>query len=67
MEKQDCLHCHYFRVKDIASGICRLAKGADAPRPTKQHGDLCAEFRDSGQQYYIRQGWLKSQAAQQEA
>ncbi len=60
MEKV-CLNCKFFKVNDLETGICRRIKGKDAPRPAKGHGDSCADWQDAGQQYWIRQGWLKAQ------
>ncbi len=58
---KSCLECHYFKVEDLQSGVCRLAKGTDAPRPLRRHGDSCEHWRDCGQQYHIRLGWLRAQ------
>jgi len=27
--------------------------------PVKRHGDICPSWQDTGQQYYIRCGWVK--------
>jgi hypothetical protein len=60
MEKV-CLNCKFFRVDDLEAGVCRRIKEKDAPRPAKGHGDSCSDWQDAGQQYWIRQGWLKAQ------
>lgn len=31
-----------------------------------KHDDLCERWKDSGQQYYIRVGWLKNAKAKQQ-
>jgi hypothetical protein len=60
MEKV-CLGCKFFKVDDVQSGVCRKIKGKDAPRPLKGHADSCADWRDAGQQYLIRKGWIRAQ------
>ncbi len=60
MEKS-CLQCHYFKVEGLQSGVCRLEKGPAAPRPMKKLDDSCENWRDCGQQYHIRLGWLRAQ------
>ncbi|HSO08954.1 MAG TPA: hypothetical protein VLR45_03115 [Desulfoprunum sp.] len=56
--KKDCLHCKHYRLDDIASGVCRLNK--DVVYPRKRNEDVCPSWRDCGQQYYIRLGWIKA-------
>ena len=60
-----CLSCKYFRLDDIHSGVCRVEKGR-TPYPMKLHGDLCDLWKDCGQQFYIRTGWIKSRLAVEE-
>jgi len=31
-----------------------------------EHDDICERWQNSGQQYYIRVGWLKSEKAKQQ-
>jgi predicted RNA-binding protein (virulence factor B family) len=56
--KKDCLHCKLYRLDDISSGVCRLKK--DVVYPLKRNEDCCPSWRDCGQQYYIRLGWIKA-------
>lgn len=56
--KKDCLHCKHYRLDDIASGVCRVEK-MDI-YPSKRNEDVCPSWRDCGQQYYIRLGWIKA-------
>ena len=57
-----CLSCRHFRLEDIHSGVCRVRPGS-TPYPMKLHSDLCDLWRNCGQQYYIRTGWIKSKLA----
>jgi len=59
--KSICLNCKYFRLESIEDGICRVHKNSDKKYPIKQKYDHCVKWRDCGQQYYIRLGWLKGQ------
>ena len=60
-----CLSCEYYRVKDVESGICRVLvketgdRNADKPRVLAE--STCGKWADSGQQYYIRKGWIRGQ------
>ncbi|KGO35595.1 MAG: hypothetical protein WBN83_02460 [Desulfoprunum sp.] len=56
--RKDCLHCKYYRLDDIFSGVCRVEK-MDI-YPLKRNEDTCPSWRDCGQQYYIRLGWIKA-------
>lgn len=62
--KNCCLSCKFFRLTDVEAGICRVDKVDDGQYPKKQADDLCGRWRDSGQQYFIRVGWIKSQKAE---
>jgi len=58
------MNCKYYKIEDEHSGYCRftvLAKNVDkkAARPVRMD-DFCEEWKDCGQQYYIRLGWLKA-------
>ena len=59
-----CLSCKFFRVRDAATGICRvhIAETGDrnADKPAVATRDHCAKWQDSGQDYYIRLGWIKN-------
>lgn len=65
--KENCLSCKFFRLLDVESGVCRVEKMALADYPVKQTADRCARWRDSGQQYFIRAGWIKAQKADEAA
>lgn len=56
-----CLSCKYFRLATVDSGLCRVEKG-DTPYPKVSIDHLCEKWKDSGQQYYIRTGWIKAQS-----
>ncbi len=62
--KSCCLNCHFYKIKDIANGFCReLCKttgNKDAEKPLVTAEDSCAKWRDAGQQYFIRLGWIKN-------
>ncbi len=57
--KKMCLSCRYYRLQDEMSGICRVDKDAAKNYPLKLNEDLCDEYSDCGQQYYIRKGWIR--------
>lgn len=59
-----CLSCKFFRLEDVASGICRVEKVEGGAYPKKPKDDCCGRWRDSGQQYYIRVGWIKGREAE---
>lgn len=64
MSKQEktCLSCKKFRVIDNETGLCRLVKKEKVEDyPVKKHTDSCEEYKNCGQQLYIRLGWLKKQ------
>ena len=61
MDKK-CLNCKFYRLDDIFSGRCRVDK-ATIPGdrlPLMKNDDSCSRWKDCGQQYYIRLGWIKS-------
>ena len=60
--KQICLSCKFFRLEDIHSGLCRVSRslGEKVAYPMMKNDDTCPNWKDSGQQYYIRTGWIKS-------
>ena len=62
--KRICLTCSFYRLEDRYSGRCRVGRGAvpvDA-YPLVRHEDSCGKWKDAGQNYYIRRGWLRKQA-----
>ncbi len=60
-----CLSCEFYRVGDVESGFCRVlvreTGRRDAEKPRVLAGHSCAKWADSGQQYYIRKGWIRGQ------
>ena len=61
--KKVCLSCSFFRLKTIESGVCKVDKDLSKDFPEKLTGDTCTRWRDAGQQYYIRTGWIKAQTS----
>jgi len=59
--KKMCLSCKHYRLKDEMSGICRVEKSDKSNYPMKLNEDICDKWKDCGQQYYIRTGWIKGQ------
>ncbi len=59
-----CLSCKFYRLDDINSGVCRVDKGSSTDYPQKKTNDQCSRWRDSGQQYFIRVGWIKAKTAE---
>ena len=58
--QEQCLSCKFFRLKDVQTGICRINKKLDPVCPAKQIEDCCDKWKNCGQQYFIRLGWLKN-------
>ncbi len=62
-----CLSCKFYKVEDAVSGVCRVlvkeTGNRDAERPMVRADGACDKWVDSGQQYYIRLGWIRSQQA----
>lgn len=58
-----CLSCKFFRLVEAESGLCRVEKMADSDYPARHPDGSCGKWRDSGQQYFIRLGWLKARRA----
>jgi hypothetical protein len=56
-----CFSCKYYRPHDELTGRCRVDKDTLDHRnyPLMEHEDLCERWVNSGQQYFIRVGWLK--------
>ena len=57
-----CLRCKYYRPVDEIKGKCRLGRGKIDPSayPEMAHEDSCDSWKDAGQQYHIRIGWIKN-------
>ncbi|MGB3224734.1 MAG: hypothetical protein WBB23_18165 [Desulforhopalus sp.] len=64
--KKICLSCKYFRLESVDNGICRVDKEIDKNYPTKGKDDNCVNWKDCGQQYFIRLGWLKAKTTDSE-
>ena len=63
--KSTCINCKYYQIEDEISGYCRITIDGKAvkkkgERPMVRQDHSCEEWRDCGQQYYIRLGWIKS-------
>ena len=55
-----CLSCKFFRLDTPESGVCRVVKDVAPNYPSKGINDACQQWQDSGQQYFIRIGWIKA-------
>ena len=64
-QKEQCLNCKFYRLENISSGVCRVDKDIDKNYPQMQNDDCCPRWKNCGQQYYIRIGWIKGQSAEQ--
>ena len=60
--KRVCLSCKHYRPKDESRGKCRVGKGKVDPSdyPVMNHEDGCNLWKDAGQQYHIRVGWVRN-------
>jgi len=62
--KTQCLSCKYYKIQDAQSGACRVenlvSKKRDAEKPTVQADGTCDKWKDCGQTYYIRLGWIRN-------
>lgn len=63
-QKKICLSCRNFSLQDTTSGVCKVVKGL-AVYPVKAIEESCEQWRDCGQQYFIRTGWIKGRLAQE--
>jgi hypothetical protein len=59
--KKTCMNCKQYHPLDEESGRCRVDRDKidSGSYPVMKHGDLCERWKDAGQQYFIRNGWLK--------
>ncbi|MBU0663784.1 MAG: hypothetical protein KJ990_04480 [Proteobacteria bacterium] len=64
LPKKICLSCRNFSLQDPQSGVCKVVKGL-VNYPLKATGDTCGQWRDCGQQYFIRTGWIKGRLAKE--
>ena len=62
--KTQCLSCRYYKIHDAQNGTCRvdnLLKGTrNAEKPTVRADENCERWKDCGQTYYIRLGWIRN-------
>jgi len=63
-QKKICLSCRSFSLQDSSSGVCKLVREL-AAYPLKATEDTCDQWRDCGQHYFIRTGWIKRQLAKE--
>lgn len=69
MKKQICLSCKLFKLVDQFGGKCRLqgsTHGTNDSYPTVALDHSCQHWADSGQNYFIRKGWLRAQQEKKE-
>lgn len=59
--EKNCLRCKHFRLVDTSHGKCRIDRVTLAELPTRGLEESCERWQDSGQQYFVRRGWLKGQ------
>lgn len=66
MVKTTCLRCKYYRVINETEGVCRVngkeSGNKKSMRPAVTADHSCNQWIDSGQQYYVRLGWIKALA-----
>jgi hypothetical protein len=62
--KTHCLNCKYYQINDVSTGYCRVEALGPGKRsvekPLKDADDHCAQWKDCGQTYYIRLGWIRN-------
>lgn len=59
-----CLCCKYFRLESVDAGLCRVEKNTDKNYPVMAKNDYCLQWRDCGQQYFIRLGWIRAKTSE---
>lgn len=59
-----CLSCRHFSLQDTESGVCKVIRGS-ADYPVKSIHATCEQWRDCGQHYFIRTGWIKGRLAKE--
>ncbi len=60
-----CISCKFYRLDNTESGVCRIDKDSSANYPQKRIDEQCFRWRNSGQQYFIRVGWIKAKKAEE--
>jgi len=65
--KEHCLNCKYYQIHETTSGFCRVeiltAKGSGCKKKNKplvEAEHTCERWKNCGQTYYIRLGWIKN-------
>lgn len=59
--KEQCLSCKFYQLQETDIGLCRVDKGGKVGEyPSKHPTEHCPKWRDGGQQYFIRVGWIKA-------
>jgi hypothetical protein len=49
-------------MKDSVAGLCRVSAKKPEERLQVKADESCEKWRDAGQTYYIRLGWIKAHA-----
>jgi len=66
----NCLRCKYYKIQDALAGFCRVeiltSGNRDAEKPMVQADSSCSKWKDCGQTYFIRLGWIKNMVKEQE-
>ena len=65
--EKKCLSCRHYRPVSLDGGLCRVQKEESAAYPSKKHEESCLLWKNCGQQYYIRVGWLRRQQEKESA
>ncbi len=59
-----CLSCKYYTIHDQLTGLCRVEAlttgNRQAEKPSVQADSSCERWKDCGQTYFIRLGWIKN-------
>lgn len=65
LQKKICLSCRNFSLQEPHCGVCKVVKG-EVNYPLKATDDTCDQWKDCGQQYFIRTGWIKGRLAKEQ-
>ena len=67
--ERNCLNCKFYKVEDEFSGYCRKKSSeGEAGKKTYQMvraDEVCENWINAGQQYFIRLGWIEAQKKKQ--
>ena len=65
---QICMSCKFYKIEDEFSGYCKeprnTASDDKADIHIVKHDDSCEKWKNCGQHYYIRLGWVKAKQKQ---